>query len=72
MTRYKNISGDSGVLSYTLAPDLIRIKFVDGRIYIYSYATAGEENVETMKRLAKAGQGLTTFINERKPGYTRS
>jgi hypothetical protein len=69
MTRYQNFNGNSGVLSYALAADSIRIKFIDGKTYIYSYATAGKENVEEMKRLAKAGRGLATFISKRKPGY---
>jgi hypothetical protein len=72
MTRYKNFSGNSGVLSYQLAVDSITIKFADGKNYLYSFEIAGRGCVEEMKRLARAGQGLATFINKNHPPYTRT
>lgn len=65
MERYLNLSGDSGVVAYEAEEYGIIVKFIgDGRTYRYSYASAGAENIEEMKRLAVAGRGLSTFIAE--------
>jgi hypothetical protein len=63
MQRYKN-SVNSGVLAYDIGEDRIKVKFLDGTIYLYTYNSAGSENVEQMKALAQTGKGLTTFINQ--------
>ncbi len=64
MQRYQRLSGDSGVLAYTVRADAIDVKFVDGKVYTYTYASTGRERVEQMKRLARAGQGLATYISQ--------
>lgn len=64
MKPYKNLSGQSGISAYDLLPDGIKIKFVDGSVYLYTYNIPGERDVEIMKGLAKKGIGLTTFINQ--------
>ena len=33
-------------------------------MYTYSYKSAGVENVEQMKKLARQGYGLNSFINK--------
>lgn len=58
-----DINGDSGVLSYEIGNDFIIVKFKTGAVYTYTYASAGKEKVETMKMLAKSGDGLNSFIN---------
>lgn len=64
MQRYLDIDGDSNVEAYDIGPDYIRVKFFGtAKIYQYSYQSAGRENVETMKGLAKNGDGLNSFIN---------
>ena len=63
MQRYKN-SVNSGVLAFDIGDDRIKVKFLDGTIYLYTYQSAGEENIEQMKLLAEKGKGLTTFINQ--------
>ena len=63
MERYKNIGGDSGVAEYEIGPDFIRVKFKDGSVYLYTYASAGSQDIEQMKKLAVAGEGLNAFIN---------
>ena len=63
MEQYRNIAGNSGVRAYEIGTDYITIEFSDGGVYRYTYASAGEENVERMKGLARAGQGLNTFIS---------
>ncbi len=65
MTSYKDIDGDSGVLSYEFGADFIDVQFKGTpKIYQYSYQSAGRENVETMKVLAKSGDGLNSYINK--------
>lgn len=64
MTPYKRLSGESGVMAYAIAARSIRVEFVDGRIYTYTYASAGRDEVETMKALAQVGQGLSTYISK--------
>jgi hypothetical protein len=65
MKRYGNLSGESGVVAYAIAPTSIRVKFAGSdRVYVYSHASAGKAHVETMKRLAQAGRGLSTYISQ--------
>lgn len=71
MKRYGNRHGNSAVAAYETGPDFIRIRFTSGSIYLYTYDSAFEEDIEEMKELAKEGQGLTRFINEVQPGYVR-
>ncbi|EIN00263.1 hypothetical protein WQE_14571 [Paraburkholderia hospita] len=63
MKRYRDLSGQSGVGAYEISDDAITVKFRDGDVYLYDYATTGRREVEEMKRLAVAGQGLSTFIS---------
>ena len=62
MKRYRNISGNSNVVSYEYGSDYITIQFCSGTPYTYSYASAGKENLENMKKLADAGQGLNSYV----------
>lgn len=64
MERYKNLSGDSGVAAFETGADFIRVRFTDGAVYRYDRRSTGARNVEQMKRLARIGQGLATFINK--------
>lgn len=63
MKRYRDLSGQSGVVAYEISDDAITVKFRDGDVYLYDYATTGRREVEEMKRLAVAGRGLSTFIS---------
>ncbi|ACB77153.1 hypothetical protein [Opitutus terrae] len=74
MKRYRNAVGDSGVVAYDYGTDWIRLQFSRGKPYTYRAAKIGRANLETMKRLADAGDGLTTFINTHpkvRNGYLR-
>lgn len=56
MERYRNSTGKSGVHSYEIGNDYIRIKFSSTfRTYSYSYRKAGSYHVEKMKTLARSG-----------------
>ena len=64
MERYRNSGGDSGISAYEIGVDYIRVKFSSTfRVYTYSYRKAGPTHVEKMKRLAKKGSGLNSYIN---------
>lgn len=63
MERYKNLGGDSGVSAYEIGDDNIKVEFNDNALYLYTYSSAGRQNIEQMKNLAKQGQGLNGFIN---------
>lgn len=59
MERYRNSSGNSGVYSFEIGNDYIRVKFSGTtKIYTYSYRKAGSHHVEKMKPLAR-----TSYIN---------
>lgn len=63
MEAYLNTGGNSGIMAYELGPDFVRVQFRDGTAYLYTKASAGADNIECMKRLARQGQGLNAFIN---------
>jgi hypothetical protein len=66
MKKYTDTSGHSGVLAYESGPDWIKIQFKTGpeKIYTYGCTKPGLHHVEEMKRLAKEGYGLATYINK--------
>jgi len=63
MERYKNTRGDSGVRAYEMGLGFIRVQFTKGDVYLYTYDSAGHDNIEQMKVLALKGNGLNGFIN---------
>ena len=64
MIKYLDIDNDSGIEAYEIGLDKISVKFKKKKkIYVYSYASAGKENIEHMKKLAQSGDGLNSFIN---------
>ena len=71
MTRYGNLHGNSGIAAYEAGAKFIRIRFTSGSIYLYTYESAGKDDIEEMKELAKEGSGLTRFINDFQPGYAK-
>jgi len=62
MERYKNLGGDSGVSAYEIGDDSITVQFSTGAVYLYTYRSAGSANIEEMKLLAAAGEGLNSYI----------
>lgn len=63
MERYRDLSGNSGVVAYHLGHDSILVQFKNGSRYLYTYASTGPSDVDHMKRLAEKGKGLATFIS---------
>jgi hypothetical protein len=64
MERYKNRSHESGVVAYGIGCGSITVEFVGGETYLYTDKSAGADNIAQMKRLAKDGAGLSTFISQ--------
>jgi len=64
MKRYKNMSGNSGILAYEIDNNSITIQFRVGGIYLYNTRRPGGYLLEQMKSLAISGVGLNTFINK--------
>jgi hypothetical protein len=74
MERYRNLSGDSGVEAYALGDGCIAVRFKSGVTYWYTDASAGEDHVAEMSRLALRGRGLSTYISTHpdvSAGYAR-
>jgi hypothetical protein len=65
MEKYKNLSGNSGVLAFETGEDYIKVKFKEGPIYTYDYTSTGRIRVEKMKLLALKGKGLSTYISRK-------
>lgn len=70
MTPYSSRSGKkSGVTAYEIGLDFIIVQFNNSKNYKYTYRSAGSSIIETMKSLALAQQGLSTFIAQNRPGF---
>ena len=64
MAQYQNLGGDSGIVAYEIGAESIQVEFSDGSQYLYTYASTGANDIEKMKSLAQAGEGLNEFINK--------
>jgi len=64
MLIYKNNDRDTGVVAYQPGTGNIAVQFRDGSVYLYTDDSAGKTAINAMKRLAKRGSGLTTYINQ--------
>ncbi len=65
MEKYSNKGRNSGVYSYEIGNDYIKVIFFgNSKTYQYSYqGEAGQSHVDNMKSLAKNGSGLNSYIN---------
>lgn len=72
MEPYKNLGGNSGVVAFQIGGDFIIVQFREGQytFYKYTYMSAGSIAIETMKRLARQGQDLNSYISTNKPDYS--
>ena len=64
LQRYKNLSGESGVLAYEIGDPAIIVRFTGGERYLYTDQSTGADNIAEMQRLATLGSGLSTFISQ--------
>jgi len=65
MTPYRNLSGNSNVVSYESTEESIHVVFKSGRYrnYLYNSVRPGQIVVERMKVLAAQGYGLNSYIS---------
>lgn len=70
MIPYKDLDGDSGVAAYEYGEDYIKVQFKGGATYTYTHNSAGSTHVENMKQLADKGDGLNSYIQKYKPGFS--
>jgi len=63
MTSYNNNGRDSGISAYEIKENGVVVQFSTGAKYLYTYASAGNSNIEEMKKLAVRGEGLNSYIN---------
>jgi hypothetical protein len=68
MQRYGNHGKDSGVVSYDIDAGQIIVQFKNGERYLYTEDSAGAANIAQMQDLARAGQGLGSFISQHVAG----
>lgn len=64
MKPYRGADGDSGVAAYESGPGWIVVRFHRGGTYRYDDTHPGRLHVLEMQRLADAGDGLNTYINQ--------
>lgn len=64
MERYRNLDGNSGVAAYRIGDAFIEVRFLGSGTYLYNHAVPGARDVAAMQRLAVAGRGLATYINQ--------
>lgn len=64
MTPYRNLKGDSNVVSYEATDDSIHVVFRSGNVrnYLYDQTRPGKAIVDHMKALAAQGHGLNAYI----------
>lgn len=72
MQIYGNLSGNSGVKAYAIREGAIEVEFANGQAYLYDDAHTGPVRIRRMRRLARAGRGLSTYISrEVRDAYAR-
>jgi hypothetical protein len=64
MEPYRNLSGNSGVEAFEIHDESIVVRFTGGLTYLYDCVRPGRLHVEQMKRLAREGRGLSTYISQ--------
>ncbi len=66
MEPYRDWDHDSGVQAFEIGEGQIDVQFKTGSIYRYTSSSVGSANLERMMALARAGEGLNSFINTNK------
>jgi len=55
MQRYHGSDRDSGIDGYEAGVNYMRVRFIQGGTYLYTYRSAGKRHIDNMKLLAKRG-----------------
>lgn len=64
MEPYRDWDNDSGVRAFEISNGQIDVQFKSGAVYRYTSSSVGPANLERMVTLARAGEGLNSFINK--------
>ena len=65
MHEYGDRDHDTGVTGYLFVKNGIILKFKSKEeFYLYNYRKPGSEHLANMKKLAMAGSGLSTYVNQ--------
>lgn len=64
MQRYSGADRDSGIDAFEAGANFMRVRFIHGGTYLYTYRSAGKRHIDNMKVLARVGKGLNTYIND--------
>ncbi len=64
MEPYRDWDNDSGVRAFEISEGQIDVQFKTGAVYRYTATSVGPENLNRMVTLARAGEGLNSFINK--------
>ena len=52
MEHYRNLGGNSGVIGYEIGETDIKVQFSDNSVYLYTNGSAGNFNIQKMKRVS--------------------
>jgi len=65
MTPYRNLHGNSNIVSYETTEDSIHVLFRSGthRNYLFNHLRPGKAAVDRMQALAAQGHGLNSYIS---------
>jgi hypothetical protein len=65
MTPYRNLNGNSNIVSFDIIEESIHVVFQSGahRNYLYNHVRPGKAVVDKMKSLAAQGHGLNSYIS---------
>lgn len=67
MQPYANLSGNSGVESFAIIENGIKVKFRhNSKVYTYTVSLNGSQTITDMVNLANIGKGLSGFIGKNK------
>lgn len=69
MTAYRDLSRGGSIEGYECGPRWIEVTFTSGKCYRFSYQASGAHHVEQMKRLARQGMGLHSYIRQKVPQH---
>lgn len=62
--KYLDLTSSSGVDAFAIGPTHIAVRFKSGEAYLYDHARPGKEHVDEMKKCAREGKGLSTYISQ--------
>lgn len=61
---YRDSQGTNNATGYATGRTWILVQFKDNALYLYTNESCGAEHVRELKRLAKLGEGLDSYINQ--------